>query len=75
MEEGYFSLLWENEESYREWIGSLYARDKEYIADLNLRLVYEEIVLAGRFGEQYGFEEVFLHPCARASTVLFRQEI
>ncbi len=75
MEDNYFSLLWEDEESYREWRGNLYVRDQGYIDDLNLRLVYEEICRAGRFGEQYDFAEVFLHPCARASTVVFRQEI
>lgn len=71
----YFSLLWEDEESYREWRGNLYARDRGYIDDLNLRLVYEEICRAGRFGEQYNFAEVFLHPCVRVSTVVFRQKI
>lgn len=71
----YFSLLWEDEESYREWRGNLYARDKGYIDDLNLRFVYEEICRAGRFGEQYDFAEVFLYPCARVSTVVFRQRI
>lgn len=71
----YFSLLWEDEESYREWRGNLYARDRGYIDDLNLRLVYEEVCRAGRFGEQYNFADVFLNPCARVSTVVFRQKI
>lgn len=71
----YFSLLWEDEESCREWRGSLYVRDRGYIDDLNLGLVYEEVCRAGRFGEQYDFSEVFLHPCARVSTVAFRQKI
>lgn len=71
----YFSLLWEEEESYREWRGNLYARDRGYIEDLNLGLVYEEVCRAGRFGEQYNFAETFLHPCARISTVVFRQKI
>lgn len=74
-EHSYFSLLWENEESYREWRGNLYGRDRGYIDDLNLRLVYEEICRAGRFGEQYNFADVFLNPCARVSTVVFRQKI
>lgn len=69
------SLLWESEESCKEWRGSLYSRDKGYIEDLNLKLVYEEVCRAGRFGAQYNFEEIFLHPCARASTVAFRQRI
>lgn len=69
------SLLWESEESYREWRERLYTGDKGYIDDLNLKAVYEEIFRVGRFEERYGFEEVFLHPCAEASTVLFRQRI
>ena len=73
--EGYFSLLWENQESYAEWRRNLCVRDKGYIADLNLKYVYKEICRAGRFGERYGFEEIFLHPCARVSTVVFRQKI
>ena len=46
--EGYFSLLWENEESYVEWRRNLCVRDKGYIADLNLKYVYKEICRAGR---------------------------
>lgn len=71
----YFSLLWENEESCREWCRSLHTGDKGYIVDLNLKFVYEEVYRAGRFWEKYGFEEVFLHPCARVSTVVMRQKI
>lgn len=69
------SLLWESEESYREWRERLHTGNKGYIDDLNLKAVYEEIFRVGRFEERYGFEEVFLHPCAEASTVLFRQRI
>ena len=73
--DGYFSLLWESEEAYGEWCRSLHAGDKGYIADLNLKFVYEEVYRAGRFWERYGFEEIFLHPCVSASTVIMRQGI
>jgi len=72
---GYFSLLWESEEGYREWCRSLRVRETGYIEDLHLKLVYEEIYRAGRFWEPYGFEEVFLYPCARRATVIMRQKI
>lgn len=75
MTNSFFSLLWESEESYGEWRERLSTGDKEYIDDLNLKAVYEEIFRVGRFEERYGFEKVFLHPCAETSTVWFRQRI
>ena len=35
---------------------------------------YEEICRLGRFGEQYDFGQIFLHPCGRVSTVLRRKK-
>ena len=73
--EKYFSLLWESEDSYREWKARIYGGEEGYIADLNLKFVYEEIYRAGKFWDQYGFEEIFLHPCAKCSTVMLRQKV
>ncbi len=75
MESDYFSLFWDTEENYEEWRRDMEGGEEAYIADLNLRYVYEEICRLGRFGEQYDFEQVFLHPCGRLSTVLWRKGI
>ncbi len=72
---GYYSLLWDSKEAFDEWDAAASGRDEDYVADLNLRYLYEEVFRLGRFGEQYNFEKIFLHPCIRPSTVLFRQEI
>ncbi len=70
----YFSLLWDSRENYEEWLGSGNGRG-EYITDLNLEYLYEEIQRLSGYGEQYDWEKIFLHPCTRVSTVLHRQGI
>ena len=60
----YFSLLWDSRENYEEWLGSGNGRG-EYITDLNLEYLYEEIQRLSGYGEQYDWEKIFLHPCTR----------
>ncbi len=75
MDDGYFSLLWDCGERYQEWMEERKTGDESYIKDLNLDALYREVCRLGRFGERFDFEQVFLHPCAALSTVLYRQRI
>lgn len=74
-EKGYFSLLWDSKESFEEWNRELSNREEGYIEDLNLKLLYREICRLGKFSDRYDFEKIFLHPCTRLSTILYRQSI
>ena len=56
MEMGYFSLLWDSEGNYEEWIKDVDRRDKGYILDLNLKYVYDEIHRLSGFGDRFDFE-------------------
>lgn len=75
MEENFFSLLWDREAHYEEWLRDRKARDGEYIFDLCLERVYEEAHNWGELGDQYDFKEVFLYSCTRGSTIEYRQRI
>ncbi len=75
MEKEFFSLLWDREEYYEEWVQSKDDRDREYIIDLNLEYLYEEVRRIGGFGDHYDFRDVFLYSCRESSTVEYRHKI
>ena len=65
MENDFFSLLWDREAYYKEWLRDIGIRDKEYLYDLHLEYVYDEVCKWGGFGERYDFRDVFLYSCSR----------
>jgi len=75
MEIEFFSLLWDREAYYKEWLRDIGIRDKEYLYDLHLEYVYDEVCKWGGFGERYDFRDVFLYSCSRESTIEYRQRI
>jgi len=75
MERVFSSLLWDREEYYEEWLQDKKACDKEYIYDLNLEYLYEEIRRIGGFGDHFDFRDIFLYSCQKSSTVKYRQRI
>ncbi len=75
MKKTFFSLLWDSETYYQEWLRDKETRDKEFIYDLNLQYIYEEVRRLGGFGDRYDFRDIFLYSCAAGSTVAYRQRI
>ena len=75
MKKTFFSLLWDSETYYQEWLRDKETRDKEFIYDLNLQYIYEEVRRLSGFGDRYDFRDIFLYSCAAGSTVAYRQRI
>ena len=69
------NFLWDSEEVYERWKQSLGRRPKEYIRDLNLELIFDEIDSISSFIDFSYHKNLFLYPCSELSTILYRQRI
>lgn len=68
------SILWESREAYREWESHRIQNDK-LIQDLNLLKLYDEVYQLSEFSEFSYSKSIFLNPCTRKSTIIYRQNI
>jgi|GEM_PF-1457547 len=69
------NFLWESNDAYEKWKQSLDKRSKEYIKDLNLELIFEEISAVSSFSDFLNYKNIFLYPCIALSTIRYRQSI
>lgn len=69
------NFLWDSNETYSEWKLSLNKRPKEFIEDLNLEQIFEELNSISSFIDFSMHKNIIMYPCTALSTILYRQSI
>lgn len=69
------NFLWDSNVSYNEWKQSVTKRPQEYIEDLNLEHIFNELNSISSFIDFSIHKNTFSYPCSRLSTIRYRQSI
>lgn len=69
------NFLWDSKDAYDKWKQSIGKRSNEYIKDLNLELIFEEICSISSFSDFSNHKNIFFYPCSDLSTIRYRQSI
>lgn len=69
------NFLWDSKDAYDKWKQSIGKRSNEYIKDLNLEMIFEEICSISSFSDFSNHKNIFFYPCSDLSTIRYRQSI